>query len=303
MNHPIANLNGEFIAQDRLQLPANDAGFVLGATVTDLCRTFRHQLYRLPDHLARFRQSCSTARIPQPLPDIRLQEIGEELVEHNAPLLEPEQDLALVMFATPGPIGYYLGQHGGAGEGTPTLGMHTFPLPFGRYRGLFERGAHLEVPSIHHVSAQCIDPRIKQRSRLHWWLADREAEAIQPGASALLLDEADCLTETASSNILLVLEGKVVSPPRQSILNGISLLVVEELCGSLGIPFLERPITFQDAKTAQEGFLSCTSYCLAGIRQINQIPLNWPGPIFKSLLAAWSKQVGVDISRQILSNP
>ena len=35
----------------RLRVPVHDAGFVMGATVTDLCRTFRHRLYLLlPEH-------------------------------------------------------------------------------------------------------------------------------------------------------------------------------------------------------------------------------------------------------------
>src|SRR5437763_40202 len=80
-----------------------------------------------------------------------------------------------------------------------------------------------------------VDPRIKQRSRLHWWLADRSARASQPGATALLLNESGHITETAAANFLLVQDGAVVSPPRSGILNGISLLVVEELCLNLGI--------------------------------------------------------------------
>ena len=52
--------------------------------------------------------------------DIDVEEISaraEELVAHNAQFLKPEGDLALVLFATPGPVGYYLGEEGGAGSG------------------------------------------------------------------------------------------------------------------------------------------------------------------------------------------
>src|SRR5580692_3309374 len=113
---PNAFLNGRLIAAADMRLPIHDAGFVFGATVTDLCRTFHHQLFRLDDHLFRFLKSCHAARVPQPVSQEELAAIARRLVSHNAALLKSEQDLALVMFATPGPIGYYLGEPGGPGD-------------------------------------------------------------------------------------------------------------------------------------------------------------------------------------------
>src|SRR5437773_6504525 len=127
MSEPLAYLNGRYLPQTEARLPLHDAGFVLGATVTDLCRTFAHRLFRLADHLLRFRQSCLYTHIRQGVSEDELTQIAEHLVAHNAALLRPEQDLALVLFATPGSIGTYAGEEGGAGDGPPTLGMHTFP--------------------------------------------------------------------------------------------------------------------------------------------------------------------------------
>jgi branched-chain amino acid aminotransferase len=110
---PVVYLNGRFLPQGEARRTLHDAGFVFGATATDLCRTFRHALYRFPDHLRRFRQSCSRAQIPQPVSDDHLAALAHELVARHASLLGPEQDLALVLLATPGPIGYYLGEPGG----------------------------------------------------------------------------------------------------------------------------------------------------------------------------------------------
>src|SRR5271167_4754705 len=101
MKEPHAYLNGRFVPPSATGLPWHDAGFVFGATVTDLCRTFQHRLYRLDDHLARFRQSCTLACVPQPIGADELTRIAEQLVTHNAGLLPPGHDLALVMFATP----------------------------------------------------------------------------------------------------------------------------------------------------------------------------------------------------------
>jgi branched-chain amino acid aminotransferase len=300
MTEPLAFCNGRFVPQSQAVLPLNDAGFVLGATVTDLCRTFRQSPYRLDDHLARFRASCTAACIPQPVADRELARLAEELLVHNAPLAGPEGELAVVFLATPGPIGYYLGDPGGPGDGPPTLIVHTFPLPFARYRSLFEQGAALVVPATRHVAASSVDPRIKQRSRLHWWLADRQVRQQQPGANALLLDQEGHLTETAAANFLLVQSGSVISPPRGSILGGISLQVVRELCGQLGIPFAELPLTLADARQADEALLCGTSFCLTGVSSLQGHQYTWPGPVFRRLLGGWSASVGVDIEQQIL---
>src|SRR5262249_20777892 len=155
-------------------------------TVTDLVRTFHFRPFRLADHLARFRQSCGLARVPLLATDDELTRIADRLIGHNAGLLRPGHDLALVMFATPGPLSHYAGQEPGAAQ--PTLGLHVFPFPFARYAPFVREGVRLVVPSVRHVPAECVDPRIKQRSRLHWWLAEQEVLAADPGAMALLLD-------------------------------------------------------------------------------------------------------------------
>ncbi len=180
MSEALAFFDGQFLPLSQVRLPLHEAGFVIGATVTDLCRTFRHKLYRWNDHLARFRASCQAAEIVPPFSDEEISARAEQLVAHNAALLNATDDLALVLFATPGPVGYYLGEPGGVGDGPVTFGMHTFPLPFARYRSWVERGAALAVPAVRQLPAECIPPHIKMRSRLHWWLADRQARRIDP---------------------------------------------------------------------------------------------------------------------------
>ncbi|MFO0811193.1 MAG: aminotransferase class IV [Gemmataceae bacterium] len=278
----IAYFDGHFVSPSSLAIPVADAGFVWGATATDRARTFAGKLFRLADHLARFRQSCGLARIPQPVPDDELTRIAERLVAHNYPL---QGDLSLILFATPGPPG-----------GPPTLGLHTEPIPFARHRHLFTDGATLVIPSVRHATP--VDPRAKVRSRLFWWLAEQEAGDRDRTASAILLDAAGHVTETAAANFLAVIDGVVTSPPRATILNGVSLRVVEELCGELGVPFAERPLTPADCRRADEAMLTCTTYCLAGVRRFDGTELPWPGPLTQRLLAAWSARVGLDIADQ-----
>jgi branched-subunit amino acid aminotransferase/4-amino-4-deoxychorismate lyase/ribosomal protein S18 acetylase RimI-like enzyme len=299
VTQPLAWLRGQFLPQSGAALPLNDAGFVWGATVTDLCRTFRQRLFRLSDHVRRFRESCRLARVPLRASDEELTGIAGQLVTHNAALVG-DGELALVLLATPGPVGYYLGQPGGPGEGEPTLALHTFPLPLARHARLFREGASLVIPATRSMPADAIDPRIKQRSRLHWWIAEQEAHDLDPPASALLVDAGDRVTETAAANLLIVKDGRVLTPSRSRVLNGVSLQVVEELCGEEGIPFSEADLTPADCANADEALLANTAYCLAPVRRIQGGELPCPGPVFERLLAAWSAKVGLDVRGQIL---
>ena len=294
MSEPLAFLNGRVVPQSQAHLTLHDAGFVMGATVTDLCRTVRHRLYRWPDHLRRFRESCRLARIDLAFDDAVIKRHAEELVSHNTALIHANSDLALVLLATPGPIGYYLGESALSSE--PTFGMHTFPLPFRRYWPWIEHGITLMTPSIRAVPAACVDPRIKQRSRMHWWLAARE---VAPEAHALLLDDAGNVTETASANFLLVRNGVIAAPPVGSVLEGVSLGVVQELCGRLGISMERRPIALEECYDADEAMLTCTSYFMAGVCRINDRAIPWPGPMQRRLVEAWSAHVGLDVHAQI----
>lgn len=300
MSEPIAFLNGEFVPQSQALIPFNDAGFIYGATVTDLCRTFRHRLFRWPVHLARFRRSCTLAHFDVSISDADITKCAEELITHNSRLNDANDDLALVLFATPGPVGFYLGQSTTAGE-RPTFGMHTFPLPFPRYRPWIEHGVALATPSVRAVPPACVDPHIKQRSRMHWWLADQAVQRTHPGAHALLLDLDGHVTETASSNFLIVKDGKVISPPREIVLDGVSQRVVSEICTNLGIDWTYRDISLTDCYEADEALLTCTSYCIAGVRSINEHEFPWPGAMLKRLVEAWSTDVGMDIHGQITS--
>jgi branched-subunit amino acid aminotransferase/4-amino-4-deoxychorismate lyase len=92
----------------------------------------------------------------------------------------------------------------------------------------------------------------------------------------------------------------VVSPPRAMVLDGISLRVVEELCGRLGISFGEWEIPVADVPRMGEAMLAGTGFGLAGVRSIDGVELPWPGPVFRRLLAAWSESVGADVAGQFL---
>jgi branched-chain amino acid aminotransferase len=291
---PLAYLNGRILPAADAGISLQDAGFVWGATATDRVRTYGHKLYLLAEHLERFRSSCELCSIPQPVPDSELTHIAENLISLNSALFGPKTELVLIMFATPG-----IARPGKPGA-KPTLGMHAVPFEGEAYRSLLTHGAKLVVPDVRHLPLECVPRQAKMRSRLHWWLAEQHARQSEPDTAALLTDRTGHLTETATANFLVVRKRVVTSPPRDQILDGVSLLVVEELCGTLGIEFEEHSLKIEDCQSASEALLTSTPYGVAGVSSINSQAIRWPGPILKRLHKAWSERVGVDIWRQIL---
>lgn len=288
MHSPLAYLNGRLLPFAEAALPLADAGFVMGATVVDNARTFRHKLFRWPDHLARFRHDCGDCYVSLEAADAELTAIAEELIAHNVKLLPPGGELQLVTFATPGPP-----------EGPPTLAMYTYPLPFDRYRQFFTEGVTLVT--VGHQSADgtaILSPRTKHRSRMAWWKAEQLAKsAPHPhGAVAILTDgPRGTITETAFANFVCVIGPALCIPPSAKVLDGISLRVTSELSD---LPHCEAPLPVARVPEMAEAMLTGTAFCIAGVRQIDGHKLPWPGPVFRKLLAAWSDLVGIDIAQQ-----
>jgi len=298
---PNVFLNGEFVPASQAHLAIYDAGIVLGATVTEMVRTFRHRLFRLDDHLDRLARSLRYVRFDIGMSIGELGKKVTELATRNAELLGPEDDLGLVIFVTAGEYPTYAGSAGAAVHNRPTLCAHTFPLPFEMWAEKIERGTHLVTPSIRHVPPQCYDPKMKYRSRMHYYLADQEAHLVDPDASALLLDLDGNCTETSGANFLIVERSTIVAPTLRNTLPGVSRATVIELAAELGIPFAERDFQVFNAINADEAFLASTPYCLMPVTRINGLPLHdgRPGPIYGRLTAAWSELVGSDVALQI----
>lgn len=317
----IAFRNGRFLPYSELAVAPHDAGFVFGATVTDFCRTYRHRLFRWPDHLARLRRDAAACFIPLPYSDDELTAAAERLVAENAKALPPDDDLAVITFATPGPLGYMAGE---AETGPPTVAMHTFPILKERYRRFFTEGVSLVFSGF---LPQFDDPPmgVKHRSRVHWWVASR---ANPPGMVPLLLAEKDIPDTTIgavltvkngvleyapqvqsgqgpSDRVLTLKDGTLEVPPRGRVLDSISARVILELADRLGIETREGTEWPLGRKSdgVTELLLTGTAFGIAGVREFVWLSgggevYPWPGPVFTRLAAAWSEMVGVDIVKQ-----
>ena len=294
-----AYLNGQWIDASQAAIPVWDAGLVLGATISEQLRSFGGKLFELDRHLARLSRSLGLIGIPLPEPVAAIAAIANRLLAQNLAGMPAGSDLGMAILVTPGPYGTLAS---GIPTG-PTLCLHTYPLPFGLWANQYARGQALVVTDVRQVPADCWPREIKCRSRMHYFLADREAARMEAGARALLVESNGDVSETTTSNVLAWFAGEgLVSPPQDLILPGISLAVTRELAAGLGLPRVDRRLTVEQLLAADEVLLTSTPFCILPATRINGQVIGYgvPGPAFRQLLQAWDERTGIDIVRQAL---
>lgn len=294
-----AYLNGKLIPASEAVLPVHDAGFVLGATVAEQVRTFRGRLFRLEQHLQRLAASSDILGVKPGIAWEQLAAAAAELAHHNHQLQDPDDDLGMSIFVTPGPYAT-MAAFAGAAPG-PTVCMHTYPLPFHIWADKYGQGQALTTTAVEQVPTTCWPAALKCRSRMHYYLADRQAALQQPGSRALMRDHEGHVLEASTASVFLYCRHEgLVAPPVEQTLPSVSLSVVAELAASFGVPLIHRHVTLDDLFRADEVMLCSTSPCVWPAVQLNRQPVGGgrPGEMFRRLLAAWSELVGVDIERQ-----
>lgn len=298
-DEPVAVLNGDLISFREAKLPVFDFGVVQGASVVERLRTFSHRPFQTTEHLQRLARTLSNLQWPGEFQVEQLIEPMRKVASHNSRLIDPTEDLSIVLFVTPGA---YLPDANGLDGRVPsvTTCIYTAPLPLDRYAEWYESGVHLMVPSIRHIPPECLDPHIKTRSRMNWYLADREVRRRDPGAMALLVDLEGNATETGSGNLFVVVDGKLITPRKEITLEGIAQQFVLQLAEKLNVPAERGDIGLEEFVRAEEAFLTSSTYCIAPVTRFEGKPVGngRPGEISKRLLHEWSSVVNVDILKQ-----
>jgi branched-chain amino acid aminotransferase len=292
----LAWLDGRPVPRRELSLPVGDAGFVLGATVTEQLRTFGGSLFLPDEHGRRFAESCRLVGIDLPWPVDDLLAAAADVAAANHRLGSAGSDLGVVIFATPGDLA---SQHEGR-AGRPRVAIHTFPLAFGLWADAYDRGVALRQVSVTQVPETCWPLEAKVRSRLHYHLADREAHAAEPGSRAVLMHGDGRVSETSTANVAIVRNGGIETPPPCDALGGVSLRCAKRLAASLGLPWVERSLTAADLAAAEEILLTSTPNCVLPVTRFDGHPVghSGPGPVFRAILDAWSRLARVDIVDQ-----
>ena len=300
MSEPIAFLNGKFVPYSQAVLPVTDLGIVAGASVTEMLRTFRHQPYRVADHLDRLFQSIDLMEFAVEPDRSQIADAIAQIAERNSALIPKHDDLGIVAFVTAGQNLTYLGGKARDRVSDGTVCVHSFPLPFELWVEKQTHGQSLTSVDVLPLPAESVSPMAKHRNRIHWLRADRQARERIPGATALLATPDGSITETSSGNFHVVKDRSIRTPRTELVLGGISRLALKELAEAEGLHWSEANITADEVRSADEAFTTSTPSCLLPVTRFNDSPVGTgqPGPVFCQLITAWSNQVGLDIVQQ-----
>ena len=299
MNERVAYVNGEIVPESKATISISDRGFLYGDAVFDTTRTFGHRIFRLEQHLNRLFTSLKYMRIDPGMTQQDLANLTMQVLEANLPLLADHDD-------------YWVTQRFTRGAGvsmvdtsslTPTVIIECQPLPFKDRARFYRDGLPIATPSIRRTPPEAMSPRAKMHNYINLVLADLEVKGQNPDALAITLDTNGNLCEGMGSNIFIAREGAVFTPREQYVLAGISREVTKELAQKEGIALSEKDIDLFDAYTADEVFVTSTSFCVCPVSTVNGTRIGTgevPGPITHQLQKAYTDLVGIDIVQQYL---
>ena len=294
---PVVFFNGSLKPERDVGISIRDRGFLYGDAVFDATRTFNGTPFKLKEHIHRLYDSLRYLRIDPGMDPEAMERWSLEVVAHNYPLLPHNQDMWVMQRIS---RGVESGQPEDAGA---TVLIESHAIPFASRAPLYRDGVKVRTPSVPRTPPRFMSPRAKTHNYLNLVLGDLEAQGVDPGSWAVLLDENGNLTEGRGSNIFLVKDGELKTPHGQFVLEGITRQTVLDLADGLDLPAVEQDLDLFDAYTADEAFLTSTSLCICPVASVNGAVIgdgSAPGPVTNRLMAAFSDLAGMDYVSQYL---
>ena len=294
--------NGHFVAEADARISIFDSALMFGDMVFEMTRSFGGKQFRLREHLERLMAGIKILHIPLTLGIDELESICDEVVQRNLDAFSKTDEHRLMINVSRGPLGIYREIFDGILE--PTVVVADFPLKWtvAGMGNLFDLGINAVVPSQRAIPASLMDPKIKNRSRLFYQIANIEVSKVKGDRNwALLLDPDGYVTEGTGDNFFIVCDGEVITSFGTNVLRGVSRQYIFELCEELEIVCKEMNYGLYDVYTADEAFMTGTPFCLLPVSSLNDIAIGSDamGPVTRLLLSRWSENVGIDIAKQI----
>ncbi|HWQ27948.1 MAG TPA: aminotransferase class IV [Dehalococcoidia bacterium] len=267
----VVYLNGEFLPADRAALAADDRGLLHGRGLFETFRARNGRVLALDRHFERLREGCALLEVPLTLALAELERAVTTLASRV-----DLGDARMRLTVTAGP-------EGGQPATLLTAGPSTGYDP-----SLYERGASAVTASVRRNETSPLS-RVKSLNCLDNVLARREA--VRQGADeALLLNTRGRLAEGALTNLFLLLDGALVTPPvEEGALPGVTRSVVLDLADAIGVRTREAPLETSDLARADEAFLTNAVAGVLPLTRADGRPIGdgRPGPVTQRLRAAY----------------
>jgi D-alanine transaminase len=271
MSSSTVYLSGEYLPLDQARVPVLDRGFIFGDGVYEVIPVYGRKAFRLEHHLQRLKNSMQAVRLDNPHTDEEWSEIINNVVERNE-----GGDQSIYLQITRGVANR---DHRFPGDAIPTVFVMS---------NLF-----VMVPSEqleHGVSAITLDDirwqycSIKSIALLPNILLRQQA--VEQGAAEAILLRNNEVTEGAASNVFIVKDGVIITPPKTDcLLPGITRDLVVEQAHEHDLPVEETIIKQEDLLTADEIWLTSSTKEILPVTQLNgqTVGTGKPGQVWKQM--------------------
>ena len=234
-------------------------------------------VFRLDDHLGRLVNSAHIMQLEMEHGREELREATLELVSRNR--LQSCYVRHLVYIGQ-GTMGLYPGDE-------PAVRSSITTWPWGAYLGEegLAQGVRCKISSFTRPFPNSVMTKAKAVGNyVNSILAKREAVSLGY-QEALLLDLDGNVAEGSGENLFMVRNGRLMTPPINSVLEGVTRRTMLELAAAKGYEVVERTFTRDEVYTADELFMTGTAAELTPIRSVDdrRIGSGKPGPITQDL--------------------
>ena len=269
---PVAYLNGAFLPVEQAQVSVLDRGFLFGDGVYEVIPVYGRRLFRLAHHLKRLRNSLAGVRIDNPLDDGEWARMLDELVTRNE-----GSDQAVYLKVTRGAD--VKRDHAFPAGVKPTVFAMSSPLPGPRDLAVEAGVRAITLTDIRwqlcNIKAITLLPNVLLRQ-----------QAIDAGsAEAILINDGRAI-EGAASNLFIVKNGIVITPPNSNaLLPGITRDLVLELAANNAVPFREADISEAELHAADEVWLTSSTREISPVVILDEQPVGdgKPGPVWQRM--------------------
>jgi len=267
-----AYLNGSFLPLEDACVPVMDRGFLFGDGVYEVIPVYGGRLFRLAQHLQRLQNSLDGVRIGNPLTADAWRGLLEELVSRNT-----GTDQAVYLQVTRGVAAKR--DHAFPADIRPTVFAMSNPLPATRDLA-GEQGIHaITLPDIRwqhcNIKAITLLPNVMLRQ-----------QAVEADSAEAILVRDGYATEGAASNIFIVRNGVLVTPPKSpALLPGITRDLIIELAANNAVPWREADIPLAELHAAGEIWLTSSTREISPVVRLDDTAVGdgRPGPVWKHM--------------------
>ena len=198
-------MNGKFVSEDEAKISIYDSALMFGDMVFEMTRSFNKKQFKLREHLERLYTGIKILQIPIEMKIDEMESAVYETIEKNEPAFSSDDEHRIMIDVSRGLLGIYQGIDG-AHKGENII-IADFPLRWtvSGMGKLFEEGINAVIPSQRAIPASLMDPKIKNRSRLFYLMANIEASLFKGDNNwALLLDTDGFIAEGTGDNFFII---------------------------------------------------------------------------------------------------